>query len=47
LAPKLAEILRRSSPGFAGLTASLRVLELEGSAEAFFNVNTPADLAQL
>ncbi len=47
LAPKLADLLRQSSPGFAGLTTSLRVRELEGPAAAFFNVNTPADLAQV
>jgi len=48
LAPRIGEILGNSSPGFAGLTASLRVRELEGvAAEAFFNLNTPADLAQV
>ncbi len=47
VAPRLAAVLRSASPGFAGLTASLRVLEVEGEEEAFFNVNTPADLARI
>jgi len=47
VASKIEALLTASSPGFAGLMASLRVRELEGADAKFFNLNTPSDLARL
>lgn len=45
--PTLAAMLATGCPGFAQIIAKLDARVIEGPGSAFFNVNTPEELAQL